>query len=362
MKRQFWKSLGASATLAALPALAVIGQSPRVASADENGGRVVQISPENDAESVAVADEKDAAAGEAKQPAYWIGLGGAPLDSPALRTQLQLADDVGVLVANIVPGSPAEKAGLRLHDVVVALNGEPISDLKAVQKAIADGGKKPLELKIIRLAKESTVKVTPEERPKDAPQALPGGQGGGNFGGLDLNQLLPQNGMPRGMRMFGNGMVLGGQPFNLNQMPGGVSVSMSREGDGPATVTVKKGDKTWTVKGDDEKALKELPDDVRPFVQNMLHGGQGGMGGMHFNLGDLQSMLSGELGDLNMQGIDHEAVQKRLQGARERTQKAGQQLQERLEQMEKQIHQLQEQLEEHAPAERTNHDEDASKT
>ena len=46
----------------------------------------------------------------------------------------------------------------------------------------------------------------------------------------------------------------------------------TRPGDQPATVTVKKGDKTWTVKGDDEKALKELPDDVRPFVAQMLHG------------------------------------------------------------------------------------------
>jgi len=356
MKRIF-KNFATAAVVAAIPGTALaLSQSNRTATADDtNGGRVVQISPDSGANQQ---DDKTADnAEEAKQPKYWLGLGGSPIENAALRTQLQLADDVGVLVASVVPNSPAEKAGLRQHDVIVAVNGEPISDLTALQKVVADGGKKPIELKIIRLAKEQTVKVTPEERPANAPQAAPGGQGGLN----DFQQLFQQGGLPGGMRIFGNGMVLGGGPqLNLNQMPGGLSVNITREGDGPATVTVKKGDKTWTVKGDDEKALKELPDDVRPFVQQMLQGSQPGQ--MRFNFGDMQKMM-GDLGQLDLEGKPNaEALRNKMQAARERTEKASQRLQQRLEQMEKQLQQLQDQIEQKAPADRTNHAEDASKT
>jgi membrane-associated protease RseP (regulator of RpoE activity) len=357
MKRVF-KNAAAAALLAALPATAfMLSQSYRTAAADDdNGGRVVQISPDD--ESSAQENDDAENAEEAKAPKYWIGLGGAPITDPALRTHLQLADDVGVLVAEVVPNSPADKAGLRQHDIIVAVNGEPISDLRALQKVVAEGGKKPIELKIIRLAKEQTIKVTPEERPADAPKAAPGGQAGGLN---ELQQLFQQGGLPGGMRIFGNGMVLGGPAFNVNQMPGGISVSIAREGNEPATITVKKGDKTWTVKGDDEKALKELPDDVRPFVEQMLQGTHVGRNGVNFNFGDVQKML-GDLGQGDANGNFDQALRERLQAARQRADKASQQMQQRLEQMEKQIQKLQDQLDQKINPDRTKPSDDASKT
>ena len=84
-----------------------------------------------------------------------------------LRTHLQLADDVGVVVDDVVPDSPAEKAGLRKHDVLIEVDGEQITDMTVLQKAVAASDGKPVELKLIRLAKEMTMAVTPEERPAD---------------------------------------------------------------------------------------------------------------------------------------------------------------------------------------------------
>jgi len=357
MKR-YLNGLTAAAFIAAAPALAVMfGHSLQALAADDtSGGRVVQISP--DSGDAKKDDEAQAEpAEEVKQPQYWIGLGGAPIQDPALRTHLQLADDVGVLVASVVPKSPAEKAGLRQHDIIVAVNGEPISDLKALQKVVAEGGKKPIELKIIRLAKEQTVKVTPEERPADAPQAATGGNAPN-----EMQRLFQQGGVPGNMRIFGNGMVLGGPGFNLNQMPGGIAVSITREGNEPPTITVKKGDKTWTVKGDDEKALKELPDDVRPFVQQMLQGAHAPRaGGMNFNFGDMQKMLD-DLGQLDGALGEDNAFGQRMKAARERTEAARQQMQQRLEQMEQQIQKLQEQIDGKTHNDRTKHSDDASKT
>jgi hypothetical protein len=255
--------------------------------------------------------------------------------------------------------------------VIVAVNGEPISDLTAVQKVVADGGKKAIALKIIRLAKEESVEVTPEERPADLALSLPADGGieqrlnlGGPMGDVEaLLRQFQQGGGPAGMRVFGPGMI-GGQALNLNQMPSGVSVSVARQGDGPAEITVKKGDETWTLKSDDEEAIKKLPEDVRPFVEQMLDGSQPGVpGAMRFNFGDLQDMLPDHLGKFDAEGVvDHQALRKRAAAVQQRTEEASERLLERMEQMEQRIRDLQQQLEENSAEPRTSEDAAPSKT
>lgn len=355
MKNLLQQGLAAASLLVALTTMAVLaGQSARVLAADDDdaGGRIVEISPDEGG-GLQEGDEVNEPQPDAA-PKYWIGLQGLPINSAALRTHLQLAEDVGVLVENVVPGSPAEKAGLRQHDVIIAVNGEPINDLAALQKVVADGAKKSIELKVIRLAQETKVAVTPEERPADAEVGLPADARldlGGPMGDVDalLRQFQQQGGARGGMRVF-PGMALGGEAFNLNQMPDGVSISVARQGEGPAEITVKKGDETWTLKSDDEEAIKKLPEDIRPFVQQMLEGSrprQPGVGAMHFDLGDLQNMLHGQLGlpdaEANVAG---EAIRDRAQAARKRTEKASERLLERMEEMEQRIQELQEQLQE----------------
>jgi membrane-associated protease RseP (regulator of RpoE activity) len=301
------------------------------AEEDHEDGRIIDLSA--DGSGGAIQAEADEDAQEPAQPAYWLGLQGAPIESDVLRTHLQLADDVGVIVADVMKDSPAEKAGLRKHDILLEVNGEQITDMTVLQRAVADSAGKPLELRIIRLAKEEPIEVTPEERPADLALS-PRGEAGGALQRNRLEGLL--RGLPQGdvggLRIFGNGIVGGG--MGLGNFPGGVSVSVTREGDGPATVTVKKGDQTWTVKGDDEEALKELPDDVRPFVEQMLHGQRGA-----FNFGELQGLIPDATGrvefDFDGQGVDD----------------ANRHMMERMEQLERQLDELRQQLQHQLPAE-----------
>src|SRR6185312_4338118 len=78
--------------------------------------------------------------------------------------------------------------------------------------------------------------------------------------------------MPFEFRNFGPGVIVGGGQGVAN-LPDGVSVSIQKENDKPARITVKRGDETWNVAGDDPESLKSLPADLRPFVEQMLHGG-----------------------------------------------------------------------------------------
>ena len=78
---------------------------------------------------------------------------------------------------------------------------------------------------------------------------------------------------PIQFRMFGPGTVLQGQRVSFNQMPNGVSVSIQKQNDEPAHITVQRGNDTWNIVGDDPASLAQLPEDVRPFVEQLLTGG-----------------------------------------------------------------------------------------
>jgi S1-C subfamily serine protease len=169
MKVRKWKGLWGALAIA-FPALAVVvAQSPASVFAEEEvevaEGRVTQLSPDRgDAPAVVVEEGEEA---KAAAPKYWIGLQGRPIDSRVLRTQLQLAGDVGVAIETVMPESPAEKAGLRQDDILVAVDGEPLADLAYLQSVVAEKHDKPIELKVLRLAKEEVIKVTPEEIPAE---------------------------------------------------------------------------------------------------------------------------------------------------------------------------------------------------
>jgi hypothetical protein len=82
---------------------------------------------------------------------------------PALRDQLRLGDQEGVVIGEVAPGSRAERAGLKVHDVIVHVNGTPVKGawemrrvLRAAAAADPDG---ELELGVIRGGAKQTVKV-----------------------------------------------------------------------------------------------------------------------------------------------------------------------------------------------------------
>jgi regulator of sigma E protease len=63
-------------------------------------------------------------------------------------------------VRMVIPGSPAEKAGLEQGDIIRAIDGRPITVYEFVQ-VIEKNPNKPLELKIERKGRELTLAVTP---------------------------------------------------------------------------------------------------------------------------------------------------------------------------------------------------------
>jgi serine protease Do len=118
----------------------------------------------------------------------WLGVGIQPLGQD-LRQALGLGDLEGALVADVQRNSPAEKAGLKRGDVVIALNGKAVVEPGALSREIAM--MKPgseVQLRVIRDGHERELTVhigqLPEDRvPEEESEDLGGQPGGQRHGG-----------------------------------------------------------------------------------------------------------------------------------------------------------------------------------
>ena len=73
------------------------------------------------------------------KPRWGLGLGDL---TPDLRQQLQAGDDVhGAVIQQVIPGSPADNAGLQQGDVITEVNRQPVHSAADVQKALASVAK-----------------------------------------------------------------------------------------------------------------------------------------------------------------------------------------------------------------------------
>jgi serine protease DegQ len=87
--------------------------------------------------------------------------------TPELAESLGLEAARGALITKVTEGSPADKAGLKIRDVIVAINDKPIQDRVAAMTVIAS--LKPnsdAKFTISRNQKETTVNVTIGKRQK----------------------------------------------------------------------------------------------------------------------------------------------------------------------------------------------------
>jgi len=94
----------------------------------------------------------------------WLGIQPEEL-SEELRSQLDVEKDVGLMIAEVLPESPAEKAGLKKHDILVKIDGKPVKGEEALAKYM-EGARvgQEVTLTVLRKSKELSIKVTLAER------------------------------------------------------------------------------------------------------------------------------------------------------------------------------------------------------
>ena len=67
----------------------------------------------------------------------WLGVSIRDLTPDQVKS-MHRKDNKGALIAEVVPDSPAEKAGLKKGDLVIKFSGQPIEDAAALQRRVGD--------------------------------------------------------------------------------------------------------------------------------------------------------------------------------------------------------------------------------
>lgn len=97
----------------------------------------------------------------------WLGVTLQPLDE-ALAKSFGIPNIKGVLVADVMAGDPADRAGIKAGDVIVSVDGVPVPDSRALTRIV--GGKSPNEsinLGIYRDGRQMALTVKLGERPNE---------------------------------------------------------------------------------------------------------------------------------------------------------------------------------------------------
>jgi hypothetical protein len=144
---------------------------------------------------------------ETSQGDAWLGVATAPVDE-VVAAQLDLPEGIGAAVKLVIPESPAEAAGIRKHDILFELEGEPVKSPEHLGQLIRGTSTgDSVELAVIQRGEKKSLNLTLGTRPPhlhQEPEANAKPFGGridlGDLGGLKF-EMLPFKGNGAG---FGN--------------------------------------------------------------------------------------------------------------------------------------------------------------
>lgn len=154
----------------------------------------------------------------------WLGITIQSL-TPELAEQFNIKDERGVLVGDVVEGSPAEKAGLEQGDVIIEYNGKKVEEPNQLRNMVANTlPGKEVEIKIIRDKHKYTKRIVITELPSDM-QKLSKGEYNNLLNGVTVSDLTPD--------IYSN--------YNIPKKIKGVIITQI-EADSPADAVLNEGD------------------------------------------------------------------------------------------------------------------------
>ncbi|HSE92892.1 MAG TPA: Do family serine endopeptidase [Methylomirabilota bacterium] len=183
----------------------------------------------------------------------WLGVSIQPL-TPELAKSFGAKTDKGVLVSDVVPDSPAAKAGVQPGDILLEFEGRKMEGPGDLQRAVGlKNPGTPVKVKVWREQAERTLELKIGEAP-DEREARAGSRGGSRSSlGLDVRPVTPEL----------------ARQLNLRSTEG-VVVTRVDEGGAAAEAGVQRGDVIREINrqkvramGDFEKLTKDVKEGDR---------------------------------------------------------------------------------------------------
>jgi len=146
--------------------------------------------------------------------------------TPTLATGLGLPTDHGVIVSDVLPGGPAEQAGLKIQDIILSINGRPIGNLPifGLSMFMLNAGDRA-KIEVLRGSERIPLEITVIQRPHNVDRLAdlvdPEKNLVSKLGilGIEINKntapLLPDVREPSGVIVAAKVAGLGGQENSL---------------------------------------------------------------------------------------------------------------------------------------------------
>jgi hypothetical protein len=184
---------------------------------------------------------------------FFLGLQLGPLPD-VLKSQMKLED--GVVVLAVVPESPAAKAGVEVHDIVVKAGDKSLKQPEDLVAFVEESKGKEVELHLLRGGKERTATIKPGNAP------------------AEFNVPVSPPEAPQTSRFFVRpGVVLKAPSAEHYAIPHDMAFKINKEGDAPAKIVITHDGKTYETTAD---KLDVLPEKIRPHIERMLGGKEAG--------------------------------------------------------------------------------------
>jgi len=276
---------------------------------------------------------------EMKKVAY-LGVSTSPVSSQ-LASQLKLPEGFGLIVDHVQSGEPAEKAGLKAHDVLTKLGDQRL--VNAMQLGSLVRSHKPgdeVEFTVIREGREMAVKAKLVE--KEVPAMSLNWQGGGEHG-IPFEVRLPQGlpGTPGGRALPGmREKFLAQRVMRFADEEHQLEIKPLASGKRELIVTDKAGKEIFHGPIDTDEQRKAVPEAVRPKLEKLEKSatvriralGTGRVGGERhgieagpefedleielvrpFDADAIKKMIEEQLKGLKLEGDQQEQLKKRVE-------------------------------------------------
>jgi Do/DeqQ family serine protease len=195
----------------------------------------------------------------------WLGAAGQEVTSE-IAAHFSLPHPGGVLVNTVAPGSPAARAGIRVGDVILAIDGHELSDPEELRFRVATLPlDKPAQFALWRDGRRRTVTVVPSAPPEIPPRQTTTLGDGSPLSGAVIANLNPAQADELGLDTAMRGVVVrsvkdGTLADRLGLQSGDVIASLNRRpvenvpelkealaAGGPWTFGIKRGGQLFSV-------------------------------------------------------------------------------------------------------------------
>lgn len=181
----------------------------------------------------------------------WLGINVQDLDED-LAKQFGLSETKGVLVARILPGSPAEKGKMKNGDIIKTFDGKPVNNVRELLKLVgrAPIGKK-VKVVVMRDKKDVSLDIEVAQRPAELKEYAETGLG--NWRGLEVQELTPA----------------AAQKYKVTEKTG-VIVSNVEPGSSADEAGLRRGDVIVEINKRPVKSLKDYDDAIKSAKGDIL--------------------------------------------------------------------------------------------